>query len=209
MKKLILIMLLCASTGLVAQGQDSPNAKLLYFGFGFNIALESLDQTVAQDVGIAATGATLIDFRGRLTALKYMMLDVGFYVSQFKDKLPFEEAVVFTSGQLSGLPSTATSRITSGGIYYSLGGRLPIVERLYLNASLGQRRFSASRGIPECSDCRKTDIELQAGTYIRGGLSWVSFKDTGDPAGEFDVLYTHYLNNDFLRTISVGFIAYL
>ena len=208
MKNFIVFNCLLICTSLFVQAQEEEtDLKKFEFGFGMLVNLESVDKIVAEEVGVGATGLTLIDFRGRLSIFKYGLIDIGWGVSQFKDKLPFTEAVVFTSGQLSGLPSTATSEIVSGGWHYAIGGRAPLTKQVYLNAHIGKRRFSASRTIPECTNCQKTEIDLEAGTFVRGGLSMMSFK--GKTLGEWDLLYTHYLNGDFKNTITLGFFVYL
>lgn len=203
MKNLIVFIFLFYSTALLAQEKEIPGFKNVQFGFGMALNLESLDKAVAEEVGLSSTGLSLIDFRGRLSLFKYVTVDLGMSVSQFKDKLPFEEAVIFTSGQLSGLPTTAKSEIVSGSFYYAIGGRAPLTERLYLNANVGKRNFSASRKIPECSNCNKTEIDLEAGSYLRGGLSWMTFEET--MVGELDLLYTYYFDKEFLSTITLGF----
>ncbi len=206
MKNLIVFIFLFSSTGLLAQDIENAGFKNVHFGFGMALNLESLDKEVAKEVGVASTGFTLIDFRGRLSLFKYVTLDLGMSVSQFKDKLPFEEAVIYTSGQLSGLPTTAKSEIVSGSLYYSIGGRVPLTDRLYLNANVGERRYSASRKIPECTDCNKTEIDLKAGSYLRGGLSWMTFEET--TVGELDLLYTYYFDKEFISSISLGLFVY-
>ena len=206
MKPLLLSMCLVICTSVLVQAQEKAEFKKVNFAFGMALNMESLDQAVAEEVGVSATGFTLIDFRLRLSVLKYALLDAGGYVSQFKDKLPFEEAVVYTSGQLSGLPSTATSEIVSGGWYYSVGARAPLMERLYVNANVGKRRFSASRTIPSCTNCSKTEVDLAAGNFVRGGLSWLTFEESA--IGEVDLMYTHYFDEQFQRTITLGFFVY-
>ena len=202
-----LVFLLLISTCLNAQNQENSGFKNVNFAFGMALNLESLDKTVAEEAGVSSTGFTLIDFRGRLALFKYLMINIGGSVSQFKDKLPFDQAVVFTSGQLSGLPSTATSEIVSGGWYYSVGARAPLTKRLYLNANIGERRFSASRKIPSCSNCKKTEIDnLNAGSYLRGGFSWMTFEEK--VTGELDLLYTYYFKEEFKSTITLGFFVY-
>ena len=206
MKNLIALIFLLFSTSIFAQDQKDIGFKNVQFAFGMALNLELLDKLVAEEAGVSSTGFTLIDFRGRLSLFKYIILDIGGSVSQFKDKLPFKEAVVFTSGQLAGLPSSATSEIVSGSLYYSIGGRAPLTQRLYINASVGERRFSAARKIPECSNCTRTDIELEAGSYLRGGFSWMTFEEK--VIGEFDWLYTHYFKKEFKSTITLGFFVY-
>lgn len=206
MKNLIVFIYLLISTSLFAQEQENPGFKNVQFGFGMALNVELVDKAIAEEAGVPSTGFTLIDFRGRLSLFKYVLLDIGGSVSQFKDKLPFSEAVVYTSGQLSGLPSTATSKIVSGSWYYSIGARAPLTKRLYLNANVGERRFSASRKIPECTDCKKTEIDLEAGSYLRGGLSWMTFEK--ETIGEFDLLYTYYFKQEFMSTVTLGFFVY-
>ncbi len=88
--------------------------------------------------------------------------------------------MVFTSGHLSGLPSTGKSKISSGGLYCSIGGRVPITKRLQFNAGFGQRGFSARRSTSQCADCKKADLDFDTGNYVRAGFSWLSFEGAED-----------------------------
>ncbi|TMM56637.1 hypothetical protein FEE95_09030 [Maribacter algarum] len=209
MKNHILLVIFLINSSLVAQTSKRDKPKIVTFGFGMSIGMESMDKTIAEDVGISAIGGTWIDFRGRLNFIKYINLDIGWSGSNFKDELPFNEALVFTSGQLSGLPSNGKSKISSSGIYYSIGGRIPITKQLQFNANYGQRNFSAERSIPNCSNCNEVDLDLDAGNYIRAGLSWLTFKAANSILGEFDLLYTHHFEGSFQYSVTLGFFVYL
>ncbi len=210
MKNHILLALFLMSFSLVAQTSKDDKPKIVTFGFGMSIGLESMDKTIAEDVGISTIGGTWIDFRGRLNLIKYINLDLGWSGSNFKDELPFTEALVFTSGQLSGLPSNGKSKISSSSLYYSIGGRIPITKKLQFNANCGQRKFSARRSISNCSNCSKVDLDLDAGNYLRGGLSWLSLEGANNGTlGEFDLLYTYYFEDAFQYTLTLGFFVYL
>ena len=62
--------------------------------------------------------------------------------------------------------------------------------------------------VTDCTGCKKTDIDLKAGGFVRAGLSWLSFKPDGKTQGELDLLYTHYFETAFKYSIMLGFIAY-
>jgi len=211
MKNFILFLSLLLSITLLAQTPKDSDSEKVALGFGWSFGLESIDQVIAEDLGISSIGGTWIDLRVRLNILTYINLDVGWSISNFKDELPFTEAVIFTSGQLSGLPSTGKSKISSSGLYYSIGGRAPITKNLKFNAGIGQRKFSARRSIPQCTNCNEVDLDIDAGNYIRTGLSWLSFEATGSniAAGEIDLLYTYYFEETFQYTVTLGIFVYL
>lgn len=208
MKNVLVLFFLFINISLLAQAQKGTNSKKVTLGFGMSLGLENIDEVIAEDIGISSYGSTLLDFRGRINLFKYVNLDAGLTISQFKDKLPYTEALVYTSGQLSGLPTSGKSEIISGGHYYSLGGRIPLTSQFNINAAIGKRRFSASRDITNCTNCKKTDIEIDAGNYVRTGLSWLSFGDDENAQGEVDLLYTHYFDKSFQYTITLGFLVY-
>ncbi len=203
MRTLFLLLTLIIWLPSLAQEEGTKDNRNFRFGFGMNISADFLDPARAEDYGIAKTGMTWIDMYIRFNILKYVNIDGGLAVSNFKDKMPFTEAVVFTQGSLSGLPSEAKSSIVSGGFYYSIGTSVTIAKKFSLIGEVGQWNFSASRKITQCSDCSKTELGTTAGPYAQVGIGLPQQEDS--ITGEFYVTYTQFFSDDFRWAVGIGF----
>lgn len=203
MRNFIIILILSIAIPLQAQEKDE-NHKNVRLGFGWTIARNTLDKEKAEDYGISNSGMTWIDFYLRLNMFKYLNLDGGLAVSNFKDELPFTQSVAFVSGPLQGLPSDAKSKIVSGGFYYSIGTVVPVVEKFGLTGKVGKWNYSASRKITNCKDCNKVELGTAAGAYAEGGLVYIA-EDSKDGLGHVYLVYRHYLEGDFTGMIGLGF----
>ncbi len=200
MKTFIFIGCLLISATALAQSEEGPEKKVA-FGFGINMGLDMVDPLVTSTEGISDNGFTWLDMSIRMNVMKYFNANAGFTLSRFKDKLPFTQAVTFSSGSLSGLPSNSKSRIVAGGFYYSLGVSVPIKSQLHWMGAFGSRSFSATRKITSCTDCNEVDLNVESGNYLQTGLALIKADDI---TTEVHLLYSHYLGGDFQNTITLG-----
>lgn len=203
MKYLLASFLFACCVVLYGQEAEEENRKLRV-GFGMNIYADFLVPEQAEIYGLSKVGMTWIDMNIRLNVLKYINIDGGFSVSNFKDKLPFTEAVTFTSGTLAGLPSEAESSIVSGSFYYAIGTMVPVTEKIGVIAAAGKRNYSATRKISLCSDCNRVELATAAGPYVQGGVALLQTEDKID--GQFHLLYTKYFSDDFDWSVGIGFV---
>ena len=203
MRQSLIVLLSCLFLINSSYGQNASE-RPVRFGFGMNADIEFLDQDLANDQKIAATGLSYVDLHLRINAMKYINIDGGITISHFKDKMSLAEAVTFTGGTLSGLPSEAGPVVSAMGFYYSLGALIPIHPKLGIVAAAGNRHFTAKRKVSNCNDCEKTELDINAGFYLQGGIALLPLSED-TLSGQVRFLFTHYFEEAFKYSIGVGF----
>ena len=135
----------------------------------------SFDAKKASDAKIDDT-ATYIRFGGEVEN-DSLIYGGGMSLFQYRDGAGFDQYVQ----DLSGNTSTASSSASSFNIYGEMG--YAFVTSTGFRADLiggYEHILESSRSIPNCSDCKKDNIDIKSGLYVSPRLRYVSnFGNTG------------------------------
>lgn len=210
MKKYFILLIIIQFSVLTYGQNTKRNSDLrkVRFGLGYNLSLESIDESRAISEGFSQYGMTWFDMYGSMSFLRFFNINLGFNAMYFKDTRPFSQSVTSTNSNwgMMGGSWDEESKLWTGALYGSGGVRVPIISKLNVIGNIGYRGFTSFRHIPDCKDCDNLDAVDDRSVYVQPGIAWLMGSEDGDFVwGQFHILYSHYFNSFFNYSLTLGF----
>ncbi len=182
-----------ASISATAETEQQPALSLN--GFNFSIGRVSFDEEVATEEGVedSATYWRL----GWQRQSGQALFGAGISGYLYSDDEGFDQYVEDSSGD----EFTADSSAVAINMYFEGGYSHNLNENISLEILGGlEQVLSSERSIPNCSNCREEDIDLNAGLYVTPRIRFST-----DGSFSFSMAYHQYLNGDTENGFSVDF----
>lgn len=197
MKKIIAIitpLLFLSNAALSSETSDSSNIIETEIpvikSWGANVSFASIDKDVARINGVSTSALNL--------ELSYTLQQgnligsFGFGSMLVDDEDRFSQLVEDNGGTVS----TASSEISSFGVFGEGGYRHTINDNISAEFVAGMNIMSFERVIANCSDCREEELSLDTGLYVKPTINVVVNESI-----TFSVGLINYLSGDFSPSI--------